>query len=287
MIPMPIGAHVSTAGGLTSCIGRAQELGAECMQIFLSAPQRWQLPRHTDEQVLEFRRLVGEINIGPNFAHGAYLINLAATDPGIRHRSIENLAAYAAWADRVGLAGVVVHVGSGRGQSIADAEVQVADALAEVLLGSTTSAILLENSAGSGELLGSRFAQIGGLFDRLGRDARLGLCLDTAHTFASGYDVRIDDGVERAVDEISERIGLERLRLIHANDSKVGLGSAVDRHENIGRGQIGEDAFRRMLAHAALGQVPWILEVPGYDDKGPDLPNVEALKRLAGRTRVV
>jgi deoxyribonuclease-4 len=254
------------------------------MQIFLSAPQRWQHPRHTDEQVQEFCRLVGEIGIGPNFAHATYLINLASTDPGIRQRTIDNLLAYTQWADRLGLAGIVVHIGSGRGQSVAEAEIQVAGALAEVLQGGSTSAILLENSAGSGDLLGSRFEQIGGLFDRLGRDARLGLCLDTAHTFASGYDLRVDAGIERAVDEISDRIGIDRLQLIHANDSKVGLGSAVDRHENIGHGLLGDEAFQKMLAHAALGPVAWVLEVPGYDDKGPDLPNMDALKRLAGRT---
>jgi len=254
------------------------------MQLFLSTPQRWQHPNHTDEQVQEFVRLVDESGIGPNFAHANYLINLATADPGIRQRSIENLLAYATWADRVGLAGIVVHVGSGRGQPIPEAETQVAGALAEVLGGGSTGAILLENSAGSGDLLGSRFEQIGALFERLGRDARLGLCLDTAHTFASGYDLRIDDGIQRAVDEISDHIGLDRLQLIHANDSKVGLGSAVDRHENIGQGLLGEEAFQRMLAHPALGRAPWVLEVPGYDDKGPDLPNLDALKRLAGRT---
>ncbi len=277
---MPIGAHVSTAGGLSTCVGRAHGLGAECMQIFLSAPQRWQLPRHTDEQVLEFGRLVGEAEIGPNFAHATYLINLASADPLIGQRSIDNLSASLSWAERVGLAGVVVHVGSGRGQSVEEAEIQVAGALEQVLLSATTSGVLLENSAGSGDLLGSRFAQIGALFDRLGRDARLGVCLDSAHTFASGYDLRIVDGIERAVDEIDRAIGLDRLRLIHANDSKVGLGSAVDRHANIGQGLLGEEAFERMLAHPVLGPLPWVLEVPGYEDKGPDLRNVETLKRL-------
>ncbi len=283
---MPLGAHVSTAGGLSTCVARAQVMGAECMQIFLSAPQRWQQPRHTDEQVDEFCRLVAEAGIGPNYAHATYLTNLATTDPGIRQRTVDNLRAYTAWADRIGLAGIVVHVGSGRGQPIPEAEVQVAEALAEVLQGGSTSALLLENSAGSGDLLGSRFEQIGALFDRLGRDARLGLCLDTAHTFASGYDLRIDEGIARAVDEISAHIGIDRLRLIHANDSKVGLGSAVDRHENIGKGLLGEEAFVRMLAYPVLGSrsVPWVLEVPGYDDKGPDKPNLDTLKRLAGRT---
>jgi deoxyribonuclease-4 len=258
-------------------------MGAECMQIFLSAPQRWQLPRHTDEQVAEFGRLVGETAIGPNFAHATYLINLASSDPVVRQRSVENLSAAAAWADRVGLAGVVVHVGSGRGQPVAEAEVQVASALAEVLAAGSASALLLENSAGSGDTLGARFAQIGELFERLGRDPRLGLCLDTAHTFASGYDLRIDDGIGRALDEIDQHIGLDRLRLIHANDSKVGLGSAVDRHENIGQGLLGDDAFRKLLAHPAFENVPWVLEVPGYDNKGPDERNLLDLKRLAGR----
>ena len=280
---MPIGAHVSTAGGLSTSVGRAQALGAECMQIFLCAPQRWQEPRHTDEQVHEFKRLVDETGIGPNFAHATYLINLAAVDRDLRQRSIANLRACATWADRVGLAGVVVHVGSGRGQPVDEAEVQVATALEEVLAGGSRGALLLENSAGSGETLGARFEQIGALIDRLAKDKRLGLCMDTAHTFASGYDLRADAGIETAVEEIDRFVGLRRLKLIHANDSKVGLGSAVDRHENIGRGLLGDKAFERMLAHRALRQVPWVLEVPGYDDKGPDLQNVIDLKRLAHR----
>jgi deoxyribonuclease IV len=178
---------------------------------------------------------------------------------------------------------VVVHVGSGRGLPVEEAEVQVASALEHVLASGPSGAILLENSAGSGETLGARFQQIGALFDRLGRDERIGLCLDTAHTFASGYDLRIDDGIQRTLDEIDSHLGLERLRLIHANDSKVGLGSAVDRHENIGKGLLGNEAFRRMLSNAVLAPLPWVLEVPGYDDKGPDLQNVLDLKRLAGR----
>lgn len=253
------------------------------MQIFLSAPQRWQEPRHTDEQIQEFRRLVAETGFGPNFAHATYLINLAAVEPRLRQRSIDNLSACVAWAERIGLAGVVVHVGSGRGQPVDEAEVQVSSALEQVLSrGNNDCPVLLENSAGSGDTLGSRFQQIGAVFDRLDRDARLGLCVDTAHTFASGYDLRVDDGIQRAVDEIDSHLGLERLKLIHANDSKVGLGSAVDRHENIGQGLLGEEAFRRMLAHKALKPVPWVVEAPGYDGKGPDLHNMRDLKRLAG-----
>src|SRR5437588_2483367 len=269
---MALGAHVSTAGGLSTCVARAQAMGAECMQIFLSAPQRWQHPKHSNEQVAEFQRLIGEAKIGPNFAHATYLVNMAAADPGIRERTIANLRATLECADRIGLAGLVVHVGSGRGQSVEDAVVQVSGALEEVLANGTRSSILLENSAGSGELLGSRFEQIGALFDRLGRDERLGLCMDTAHTFASGYDLRSAEGIDAAVGEISRSIGIERLKLIHANDSKVGLNSFVDRHANIGKGLLGEDAFKRLLTHPVLRNVPWVLEVPGYEDKGPDKP---------------
>lgn len=256
-------------------------MGAECMQIFLSPPQRWQPPRHTDEQVSEYQRLLAEANIGPNFVHAAYLVNLAAPDPGIRERSIENLRACAAWAERIGLAGLVVHVGSGLHQPVEDAVARCTSALQAVLDNGSGCAILLENSAGSGNFLGSRFGQIGALFDRLGRDARLGLCMDTAHTFASGYDLRTDEGIQRALDEISQFIGLDRLRLIHANDSKVDLNSAVDRHENIGKGKLGANAFVRMLSHSPLTDVPWVLEVPGYEDKGPDKPNMDELKRLS------
>lgn len=282
---MPLGAHVSTAGGLSTCVPRGQEMGAECMQIFLSSPQRWIAPKHADEQVVEYSRLIADTAIGPTFAHASYLVNLASVDEGIRQRSIDNLRASLEWADRVGIDGLVVHVGSGRGQTIADAEVAVAGALGEVLASTAggRARVLLENSAGSGELLGSRFAQIGELFRRLDGHARLALCLDTAHTFASGYDLRLRDGIERAVDEVAAEIGIERLLLIHANDSKVGLGSAVDRHENIGRGQLGEAAFEMLLAHPALRDLAWVLEVPGYEDKGPDKRNLDDLKRLAGR----
>ena len=258
-------------------------MGCECMQIFLAPPQRWQAPKHADEQVSEFKRLIAEARIAPTYAHANYLINLAAGDLAMREKSIVSLSAATEWADRVGLDGVVVHIGSARGQAVEDAEAQVATALREVLDKGTTSMILLENSAGSGEYLGSRFEQIGNILENLGRDERLGLCLDTAHTFASGYDLRIDEGIERAIEEVGQFIGLERLKLIHANDSKVGLNSAVDRHENIGKGQLGDAAFTRMLAHRALKNIAWVLEVPGYEDKGPDKPNLDDLKRLAGR----
>lgn len=259
-------------------------MGAECMQVFLCSPQRWQAPRHTDEEVEKFGALLHEAAIGPNFAHASYLINLASSDPALHARSVEALTACAAWAERCGLHGVVIHVGSGRGQPVEEAERQVAEGLARVLADLPSRArVLLENSAGSGETLGARFVQLGALLDRLEREPRLGVCLDTAHTFASGYDLRTQAGLDEALAEIERSVGLDRLWLIHANDSKANLSSAVDRHANIGQGLLGEGAFTRMLSHPALAELPWVLEVPGADNKGPDAPNLQALKRLAGR----
>ena len=280
---MPIGAHVSTSGGLPLAVPRAVTMGAECMQIFLASPQRWDNPRHTDQQVADFTLQVRAVGIGPNFAHARYLINLASPDPSIRRRSIDALSTCATWAERCDLVGVVVHIGSARSQPMDEAEQHILDALREVLDGGRIGQILLENSAGSGNTLGARFREIGSLLDSLDRDPRLGLCLDTAHAFASGYDLRVDDGLAEALRDIERYVGLDRLRIIHANDSKARLGSAVDRHENIGLGLIGDQAFVRMLSHPALADLPWVLEVPGFDNKGPDAPNVRALKRLAGR----
>jgi deoxyribonuclease-4 len=280
---MPIGAHVSTSGGLPLAVPRAVTMGAECMQIFVASPQRWDNPRHTDQQVADFTLQVRAVGIGPNFAHARYLINLASPDPSIRRRSIDALSTCATWAERCDLEGVVVHIGSARSQPMDEAEQHILDALREVLDGGRIGQILLENSAGSGNTLGARFREIGSLLDSLDRDPRLGLCLDTAHAFASGYDLRVDDGLAEALRDIERYVGLDRLRIIHANDSKARLGSAVDRHENIGRGLLGDQAFVRMLTHPTLADLPWVLEVPGFDNKGPDAPNVRALKRLAGR----
>lgn len=281
--PMPIGAHVKASGGLSNAVGRAQEIGAECLQVFLCAPQQWRAPGHTDEEVSRFCELATAAGLGPNFVHAIYLINMASADGAIRARSIEAMATCASWADRCGLEGLIVHIGSGKGQPVEDAERQLVSALGEVLERSDNARILLENSAGAGHTLGARFQQIGGIMRALDNHPRLGVCLDTAHAFGSGYDLRGEEGLTSMLEEIDQHVGLERLRAVHANDSKADLASARDLHENIGHGKIGEEAFARMLTHPSLRGLPWLLEVPGFDREGPDRPNVDALKRLAGR----
>lgn len=280
---MPLGAHVSSSGGLSLSVERALLIGAECLQLFLCAPRRWLEPKHAEDEMARFRAAVSAAGLGPNFVHAIYLINLASGDALLQERSVSALAACAWWADRCGLAGVVVHLGSARGQPLEDAEQNIGTQLQRVLDRGGDVHILLENAAGSGQCLGATFAQIGKLIDRLDRHPRLGLCLDTAHAFASGYDLRTSAGVETTLAEIERYIGLDRLRVIHINDSKSPLGSAVDRHENIGQGHMGEAAFRRLLTHPRLAALPWILEVPGLAKEGPDRASIETLKRLAGR----
>lgn len=278
---MPFGAQLSSSGGLSSSVGRARAIGAECLQVFLCAPQRWQEPSHTTEEVQRFVDLCCESGLGPNFVHAAYLINLASPDPVIRTRSVAALTASAEWSTRCGLDGVVVHLGSARAQPLADAERAVVEGLHTVLTAIPAATVLLENSAGAGETLGARFEQIGRLVRDLDAGPALGVCLDTAHAFAAGYDLRTPAGHDELLEGIEQSVGMERLRLIHANDSKSGLGSGLDRHENIGTGQIGEEAFERLLRHPFLARLPWVLEVPGSGD-GPDVANMQTLRRLAG-----
>lgn len=278
-----LGAHVSSSGGLSRSVERALAMGAECIQVHLSAPQQWKAPLHAQDEIRRFRKAAREAGIGPNVAHAPYLINLASQDSALWERSTEALRSALEWAARCGLKGVVVHLGSGKGCPVPEAEGRVVEALKRILDDDWNGSILLENSAGSGDCLGARFEQIASLILGAGGDPRLGMCLDIAHAFASGYDPRTLKGARALVEQLDRTVGLSRLKLIHANDSRVALGSAVDRHENIGQGQVGERGFAHLLRQAPLRRVPWILEVPGQDRQGPDRANLNVLRRLSGR----
>ncbi len=279
---MRIGAHVSTSGGVRNAIGRALDIGANCIQIFAGAPQRWAEARFSEEDVTAFRVLALEKDVRPVYIHSAYLLNFASPDPELRAKSTSSLLSSLRWAERLGAAGVITHLGSSRQGDVEDAEVRVAEALEKLLEESPfTPHLLLETCAGQGNTIGRRFDQLARLVERLA-DNRVRICLDTAHVFAAGYDVATPEGLEATIGEFDGTVGLPRLEAIHINDSKSPLASNVDRHENIGRGLIGEDAFGRILHHPALRPLPFLLEVPGHDKEGPDKPNVDALRRLAG-----
>ncbi|MPZ14727.1 MAG: deoxyribonuclease IV [Chloroflexi bacterium] len=278
-----IGAHVSAAGGIHRAVTRATAIGAECAQLFLGAPQRWSKVEYSDDEVAAFRRLAEDGHVGPNVVHAPYIVNLAASDERLRRRSISSLIDQMQWCDRLDIMGLVVHVGSAKGApSHEEALNSVADAIEEILANSTTTAFLVENTAGMGASIGSSFADIGSILDRLGHDERVRLCLDTAHTFEAGYDITTSDGLDEVLQKCDRHVGLDRLAAVHANDSKTRFGSNVDRHENIGQGHLGEQALGYFMRHPAVAQTPFYLEVPGLAGHGPDRPNIDALRRLAG-----
>lgn len=275
-----IGAHC--AGGIRQALAKAAEIGAEALQVFASAPQQWRTPSHKDEDVAAFVQGCQAAALGPVFLHGVYLLNLASPNPEFVHKSRTSIKEHLSCAERFCAEGLVVHVGSAGAEAYEVAEDRVVAELGPLLdeIGVGSAKLLLETCAGQGATIGRSFNELGRIIRRLDNHPRLGVCLDTCHIFAAGYPIHEDDGAARALADLDTAVGLERLACIHANDSKAPLGSNVDRHENIGLGHLGDETFARLLARPELRDVPFILEVPGLDGKGPDRPSVDLLKRL-------
>jgi deoxyribonuclease-4 len=274
-----IGAHCS--GSIKAALTRAQAIGAECLQIFASAPQTWRAPSHADGDVEAFDAARRAADVAPLFFHSIYLLNLASPVALNVERSVTSIRDHLGWAERLGADGLVIHVGSAGKEEYRLAEDRVVAALGGLLDGlpDGRAKLLLETCAGQGATIGRSFAELGQLIRRLDGHGRLGVCLDTCHVFAAGYPIHQEGGVDRLLDEFDREIGLGRLCCAHANDSKGAFGSNVDRHENIGQGQLGEETFARLLARPELRNVPFILEVPGTGE-GPDRENLDRLKRL-------
>jgi deoxyribonuclease-4 len=277
---MRIGAHVRSSGPLQLVFERARALGAEAIQVFISAPQQWKPPNIPDEQVAAFVAARDEAKV-PVFMHGVYLVNLASEDQVLCNRSVGSLKQYMRWAGTLGAVGTIFHVGSHKGAGFDGCLPNICTLIRGVLEYADNDAFLImENNAGQGGGVGSTFAELGAIIRGLDNEPRVKVCLDTCHAFAMGYDIASKDGCEKAMEEFDREIGLERLVAVHANDSKVPLGGVRDRHENIGDGHIGYDGFRTIMSHPAFRDLPFLLEVPGIDDQGPDLENVQRLKRL-------
>jgi len=281
---MKIGAHVSTAGGLTTAFERARNIGAECMQIFESAPQQWGTSRIDDAQAQAFRDGMAESGIGPVFIHGKYLMNLASADPKIFKTSASTLRSTLVIAERIGARGVIFHTGSHKGLGLEAVFEQVCEAAVSILAETSDDAwLIFENSAGQGGTIGSNFADLGQILKRID-NPRAKICIDTCHAFAAGYDLSSADGVAAAMDELEREIGAENVAAVHLNDSKTPLGAGRDLHENIGEGHIGRAGFEAILAHPAFADVPMLLEVPGFKldgaGKGPDKPNIDLVKEI-------
>jgi deoxyribonuclease-4 len=281
---MKIGAHVSTAGGLHTGFERAAAIGAECMQIFESAPQQWGTARLTDEQADDFRARMKDSGIGPVFIHGKYLMNLASADPKIFKTSTSTLRSSLNIAGRIGAHGVIFHTGSHKGMGLDAVFEQICEAARGVLAETPDETwMIFENSAGQGGTIGSKFEDLGQILKRID-NPRAKVCIDTCHAFSSGYDLSSKDGVAAAIKELDAEVGLENVAALHCNDSKTALGAGRDLHENIGEGHIGRAGFEAMIAHKGLANAPLLLEVPGFKidgaGKGPDKPNVDLLKEI-------
>ena len=279
---MRIGAAVSSAGGCQLVFERARAIGAEAVQLFISAPQQWKAPVLGDEQVALFNR-VREAAAIPAFLHGVYLVNFGSQDPALLERSVTSLSTYLRFADRMGITGTIFHVGSHLGAGFDDsAAARIAGLLRQVLNGAEggSSLLILENNAGQGNCIGGRFEELGAIIRALDNHHRVAVCMDTCHAFAMGYDLASADGCDRAMSEFDREIGFRRLAAVHANDTKQPLGTFRDTHENIGDGHIGIEGFRTLMAHPGFQNVPFLLEVPGFDGKGPDAKNVRRLKKI-------
>ena len=276
---MKLGAHVSASGGVDKAIDRAQEMGAETIQMFASSPRAWAFRPVSEDHASEFRRKSQEAGVAPTFLHGSYLVNVGG-NPDLVRKSIDSLSAHMNAAGQIGARGVIFHGGSHKGVGFDGVLDQAVGALQEVLSNTPEEvALIIENSAGMGSHIGASFGEIGKLIDAIG-SPRVMVCLDTEHCFAAGYNLADSEGIDVAMDEFDREIGLAKLVAVHANDAKVELGSGVDRHENIGEGFIGIKGFEVIIGHSAFRDVPFVLEVPGPDKKGPDKENLDRLKAI-------
>lgn len=277
---MRIGAHVSSAGGCDKVFARAAEIEAEAIQLFVSAPQQWRMAPIADETIERFRVAQGAARV-PTFLHVPYLVNLGSQDPAILEKSVATLAGYLQAAERLGSVGAIFHVGSHLGAGFEAVLPQICSLMRQSLDQAPGNArLIMENNAGVGNCVGRSFEELGAIQRGLDNEPRLGICVDTCHAFAMGYDISTREGCEIAMTEFDRELGVDRLLAVHANDSKTPLGGVRDRHENIGDGHIGYDGFRSVLAHPAFADVSFLLEVPGIEKKGPDLENINRLKKM-------
>jgi deoxyribonuclease-4 len=282
---MLIGAHVSTAGGLVNAHGRGVEIGAEAIQVFNQSPRMWKPTRWKQDDVAQFLSLMEDGPIRSVVIHAVYLINAASKDPAIREKSRASLIHSLRMGDEIGADGVVLHPGSTVGEPHDEALERVGDTLRAALGESQRCPLLLEDTAGAGNTLGRTFDELAQLIELAGGDAgasgaRLGICLDSCHLLASGYDVRSADGVASVMDECEAALGKRRLRCLHVNDSQTALGSNRDRHAPLGEGELGARGCGAFLAEPRFEGLPVLFEGPGVGGKAPGLADMERAREL-------
>lgn len=276
---MRIGAHVSTREPFSECITRAVDLGCECMQIFGNLPQRWGALNIKEEEIERYLELNSKSKIEPVVLHGIYLINLATNNPFFYESSIKSLIDDMQKAAKLRALGVNFHVGSTKGAKLSEVMTKIVLAIKDILAAVPEGPyLILENSSGSGDIIGDKLEELAEIIREVKSD-RLMVTIDTAHAFASGYNIATEDGLEDFLAKFDKLIGLEKLVCLHLNDSAVPWASQRDRHADIGDGYIGLEAFRRIINHPCLRGLPGIVETPGNKGK-TDVDNLKILKDL-------
>lgn len=279
---MPFGAHMSIAGGLASAFARGQQVGCETMQIFSKSQRQWTARPLSDEAVAAFKAEQARTGIQPVIVHDSYLINLAAPDDALWEKSIAAVADELARCARLAIPYLVIHPGAHTGSGEATGLARIAAALNRLVAAGVGDAtmVLLETTAGQGSALGWRFEHLAQLFALVPDHQRLGVCVDTCHVFAAGYDLRSPATYAATFTAFDELIGTERIRCFHLNDSQQPLGSRRDRHTHIGQGQIGLEAFRLLVNDPRFHDVPMIIETPRGPALTEDVANLTLLRSL-------
>lgn len=286
-IMLKLGAHLSTSGGITKPLENIVSIGGNCLQIFSSSPMMWVNSKLSEEDIQQFVSLKKELYIDPIYFHACYLINLADTDK-IGEKSIKSLVFELNLAQKLGIKGSIVHTGSFKdGKVLTKDYAEIKGSLAYKALISNINSVISETpkdtfiileNAGNRKI-GRTINQLANILEDVNND-RLKVCLDTCHLHAAGYDLKNPELFEAFLDEFDSLIGLERLEVMHLNDSRDEFGSLRDRHQNIGEGNVGIEVFKNLLNNKKTKHLPFIIETPGFDEKGPDKQNLNILKGL-------
>ena len=277
---MLVGAHVSPAGGLYRAVERGSELGARAIQIFNQSPRAWRPTDYRTEDFERFREAQAASDIGAVVIHAVYLVNCASDDPEIRSKSLASLTHSLRVGDAIGAHAVIVHPGSAKAGPVGPAIDRAGQLFAAALADSERCPLHLENTAGAGGTLGRSFDELAALIEAGGGDRRLGLCLDSCHLLASGYEIRTPAALAAVLDDCERALGPRRLGSLHLNDSQTPLGSNRDRHANIGDGELGLDGARAFVNAPRFAELPCVLETPGPDRSGPTAEEVALVVSL-------
>ena len=284
---MLIGAHVSTGGGLANAVQRGKERGCESIQIFHQSPRMWRPTNHTEEDFAAFREAMDASPVEAVIIHAVYLINCATKDKELRKKSLTSLTHALRVGDGIGARGVVLHPGSQKTDPLKPSLKRASKVIAAALKETDSCPLLIEQTAGHKGLLARDFDQTAELIELAGSGPRLGLCLDSCHLFVQGYDITDETHLGAVLDEADAKVGIDRLGAVHVNDAAVPLGACLDRHANIGKGEMGKRGLSAFLSEPHFEGLPATLETPGPEKKGSSKAEVTLAKRLRreGRER--